>query len=291
MKTNNLCIYHGGCDDGFGAAWVVKKFFGDDVEFHAAKYDEPMPDIRCKDVILVDFSYKAPVLKKLFKEAKSVVWLDHHKTAVEEWDKLVGNPSELEVLKSYVSWGTQTIDLDMNKSGAMLAWEHFFPDNQAPVMIRYIEDRDLWRFKYKERTKNFSMALRSYRYSFHLWDIISANTQKIVDEGESINRFYQQKINELVPLAFSKKIGGVEALCVNAPWAFASDLANELGKSAPVGLTFFFNKDGRWQFSLRSRGDEKGEDVSKISQKMGGGGHHNAAGFQMDQEQFLRWLK
>ena len=30
-----LCIYHGGCADGFAAAWVVRKAFLGDVEFHA----------------------------------------------------------------------------------------------------------------------------------------------------------------------------------------------------------------------------------------------------------------
>ena len=30
-----LCIYHGHCADGFGAAWVVRKALGPDIEFHA----------------------------------------------------------------------------------------------------------------------------------------------------------------------------------------------------------------------------------------------------------------
>ncbi len=29
----------------------------------------------------------------------------------------------------------------MNKSGAMLAWEFFWPDKEIPLLIRYIEDR------------------------------------------------------------------------------------------------------------------------------------------------------
>jgi hypothetical protein len=37
-----MCIYHGNCADGFGAAWVVRKALGE-IDFHGAKYQEPPP--------------------------------------------------------------------------------------------------------------------------------------------------------------------------------------------------------------------------------------------------------
>jgi len=41
-----LCIYHGNCADGFGAAWAVRHALGDrDVEFHAGVYGNPPPDV------------------------------------------------------------------------------------------------------------------------------------------------------------------------------------------------------------------------------------------------------
>lgn len=39
-----ICIYHGNCADGFGAAWAVRKALGD-IEFYAGKYQEPPPDV------------------------------------------------------------------------------------------------------------------------------------------------------------------------------------------------------------------------------------------------------
>lgn len=33
-----LCIWHGNCQDGFGAAWSVRHALGDGVEFHAGVY-------------------------------------------------------------------------------------------------------------------------------------------------------------------------------------------------------------------------------------------------------------
>ena len=35
IQRKKMCIYHGNCADGFGAAWVVRKALGSDVEFVA----------------------------------------------------------------------------------------------------------------------------------------------------------------------------------------------------------------------------------------------------------------
>ena len=59
-----LCIYHGGCDDGFAAAWAVRRALGADVEFYEGVYQTPPPDCADRDVMLVDFSYKRPVLSR-----------------------------------------------------------------------------------------------------------------------------------------------------------------------------------------------------------------------------------
>lgn len=42
-----LCIYHGNCADGFGAAWVFKNYADREHDFHAGVYQAPPPD--CAD--------------------------------------------------------------------------------------------------------------------------------------------------------------------------------------------------------------------------------------------------
>lgn len=73
MKT--LCIYHGNCADGFGAAWVVRKALGESVEFVPGVYGQEPPDVEGKDVIIVDFSYKYDVLVKMSWKAHSIIIL------------------------------------------------------------------------------------------------------------------------------------------------------------------------------------------------------------------------
>jgi uncharacterized protein len=50
-----LCIYHGCCADGFTAAWVVWKFYGE-VEFHAATHGESPPAVDGRELYVVDFA-------------------------------------------------------------------------------------------------------------------------------------------------------------------------------------------------------------------------------------------
>jgi oligoribonuclease NrnB/cAMP/cGMP phosphodiesterase (DHH superfamily) len=125
-----LCIYHGNCADGFTSAWVVRQALGEGVDYHAGVYQDAPPNVEGRDVLMVDFSYKRPVLEAMREQAASILILDHHKTAEADLQDLPG---------------VQTV-FDMNRSGARITWDHFFPDVAPPPLLLHIEDRDLWRF-------------------------------------------------------------------------------------------------------------------------------------------------
>jgi oligoribonuclease NrnB/cAMP/cGMP phosphodiesterase (DHH superfamily) len=153
----SMCIYHGNCADGFGAAWVVRKALGE-IDFHPGKYQEPPPDVTGKDVVMVDFSYKRPVLLEMAEKANSILILDHHKTAAED---LLDLPANV------------TAKFDMGRSGAMLTWEHFFPGEAPPPLLLHIEDRDLWRFAL-QNTRQIQANVFSFPYDFQVWDTLMA---------------------------------------------------------------------------------------------------------------------
>lgn len=79
--NKTICIYHGNCADGFTAAWAVYRALGHDIEYYPGFYDKPPPDVKGKHVIMVDFSYKRPVLEEMAAGCETMVVLDHHKTA------------------------------------------------------------------------------------------------------------------------------------------------------------------------------------------------------------------
>lgn len=265
---NPLCIYHGGCDDGFGAAWAVRKGLGAEVEFYPGVYQKDPPPHADRDVIFVDFSYKRPVLDAMARSANSVLILDHHKTAQED---LADIPPPKD---GQYAPGFHAI-FDMERSGAALAWD-FFVGGARPDFIEYLQDRDLWR-KQLPNGDEFTIALRSYPQDFLVWDkLVDNGVPALIAEGYAIQRYYRLRVEELKRSSYHAQLGGAKCRISNAPYFAASEVAGELCEGADFGACYFEVERGRYQYSLRSRGNF---DVSTIARQFGGGGHKNAAGF------------
>lgn len=278
MTTKKLCVFHTNCADGFGAAWVVRKALGaDNVEFHPGVYQEPPPNVDGRDVIIVDFSYKRPVLLEMAKRAKSILIIDHHKSAAEDLAGLGtvvagtemagGNPCPIETV------------FDMEHSGAMLTWLYFFPGMEPPALLHHIEDRDLWRFAI-EGTREIQANLFSYPYDFDVWTgLMQSDPNGLRADGTAIERKHFKDINEFIAAAaYYAVIGGFEVPILNAPYFWSSDAGHIMAKGHPFAACYWDVPDGR-QFSLRST--EDGIDVSDIAKQYGGGGHKHAAGFKI----------
>lgn len=263
---NPICIYHGGCDDGFGAAYVVNKALNGAVDLHYGIYQADPPDCTGREVYIVDFSYKLRVMQRIAAQAKSVTVLDHHKSAMEDLHALIGLP------------GGVIGQFDMERSGSVMTWDWFYPGDARPWLIEYIQDRDLWR-KRLPNSDAVIMALRSYPQDFATWDrIIAAGAEALITEGLAIHRYYRTIIDSLKDNAVKAVIGGVEVPVVNSPYHFASELAGELAEGHPFAACYWNHAHGT-TYSLRSR--DGGMDVSQVASQYGGGGHRGAAGFKV----------
>jgi len=272
MVMNNahssvLCIYHGNCADGFTAAWAVRKALGNDVEFHAGKYGAAPPDVAGKTVYIVDFSYPRDVLEAMAAVAQQIIVLDHHKTAKEALDGL--------------SIGNLIVVFDMERSGARIAWDYFFPYDEPPRLLQHVEDRDLWRFEI-DGTHEVQAALFSYAYDFATWDRLMASDQALetlYHDGIAIERKHQKDVAELVAaFRYRMVIGGHDVPVANLPYTLTSDAGGLMAEGEPFSACYWDTACGR-TFSLRSR--EGGLDVALVAQQYGGGGHRGAAGFRV----------
>jgi oligoribonuclease NrnB/cAMP/cGMP phosphodiesterase (DHH superfamily) len=266
-KSKALCIYHGNCLDGFAAAWAVRHALGEEVEFHKGIHQQTPPDVSDRDVFLVDFSYKKDVLISMLKTAASITILDHHITAVQDLLELMDS-GELKGL------------FNMNKSGAMLAWEWFHPEQQAPELIAFIQDRDLWKFEL-EGSREINAALSSYPFDFSVWDTLMASGDAEIADlkniGAAIERKLQKDIEELLASGVRRMvIAGYDVPVLNAPSAYVSDAGHIMSINEPFAACYWDHAAGR-SFSLRS--SETGVDVAEVAKKFGGGGHAKAAGF------------
>lgn len=271
--TRPLVIYHAGCWDGFCAAWIAHKKFGDDADYFPAHHGTDPPDVEGRRVWILDFSYKAPVLAAMAKRAAQVVLLDHHKTA----------EADLKALPSLYDGSIPSTRLiyrfDMEMSGGRLTWEEFFRKQPVPWLVDYTEDRDLWRWKLP-CSREINAALRSLPLDFTAWDLLEANPDApriLTVEGAAILRREKQIIDDHVGFAREIDMDGHKILAVNAT-VLVSEIAGELAQGRPFGACYFIRSDGKRVWSLRSR--EGGIDVSEVAKRRGGGGHRNAAGFE-----------
>lgn len=133
-SKTDLVVYHANCPDGLGAGWVFWRdvFYRDNKKFFPGKYDDKnLPNVDNLNVVLVDFAYPKDVMLQLLAKAKSIRVLDHHKTS--------------EPLRSITDVRFSLV-LDMDRSGAMIAWDEVHPYLRRPWFIDDIGDRDLWRW-------------------------------------------------------------------------------------------------------------------------------------------------
>lgn len=267
-----LCLYHKNCTDGLGAAlavreWLTEKNILHNAEFQTVQYGDKAPNVTGLDVFIVDFSFSRDDLLRMNDQAKSLVVIDHHKTAQAELDDL------------------DFCIFDIDKAGCILTWEYLFPDTSPPELFFYLQDRDLWQWKLPQ-SQEVSAALRSYKPFFDVWQefMTPASIKKLKAEGAAIVRYQQRHIEMVLAQKMEYiNIGGYKVPCANSTHLI-SELGNEMAKGQPFAALYFDTDDKR-VFSLRST--DEGIDVAEIAKKYGGGGHRNAAGFTINKPRIL----
>ena len=312
-------FYHAGCPDGFGAAYAAWLRFGASARYRAMHHGQPweMAEIAGHDVFILDFSFAPDALETMAALAGSVVQIDHHASARQPWAaRLTKAPDGREIFIHPAL--PLTVIFDLGKSGVRLAWEHFHPDRPVPLVLRHVEDVDLWRFALPG-SRPIARALRLLPNDFAAWDDLvrqadapeAPRYEALLAEGEAIERFFQTEIARLaqsslvmpaclrgepVDLLQAQRHGlptvndgdrawrAVSGLAVNANALFASELGNRLAeRSGSFGLVWELGAGGEVKVSLRAAGRV---DVAAIAAGYGGGGHPNAAGFRMGLARF-----
>lgn len=274
---SKMVIYHNNCYDGVTAAWVAYKaldpaFEGmnSDVEYVPCNYSDSPPDVKDKEVYIIDFSFKRPILEEMRKQAESLVILDHHKTAKDDLEDFPG------------------AIFDMNRSGAGIAWDYFFPSSPRPSLVNYVEDRDLWKFQLPN-SKAYTAFIQSFDIDLDTWinevsQQFSTMGSDTLEAGKSLLRMQDKYVKQICANAELKRIGEHIGPYVQTS-ILMSEVCDYLIKNYPGNYPFAFysfkRKDGKTQYGLRSRSDF---DVSIIAKQFGGGGHKQAAGFELDKE-------
>jgi len=288
--SNPLVYYHAD-HDGLCAALIAWLSFGRTGEFKAVQYGMPAPlrEVEGRDVYVLDFSWPRADLLLMRERARSLLVLDHHKTAKDDLKDLA------------------FCVFDLDKAGAGLAWDVFGEEacklalgaeynarDRLKHLVRYVQDRDLWLWNEPD-SRAVNAFIRSHQMTLEKWDLAFVKQDwfpSAAQRGASI----LMAEDRLVEIFVKKSMHGsiVEhrgvlghgmhgpqvspVRVVNAP-VLQSEVGHEILEQYPSvkAAVIFQYVRGEYVFSLRSRDDEV--DVSRVAKARGGGGHPSAAGF------------
>uniref|UniRef100_A0A6M3L1Z1 DHH family protein n=1 Tax=viral metagenome TaxID=1070528 RepID=A0A6M3L1Z1_9ZZZZ len=299
-------VFYHNDNDGKCAAHIVDRYYNLDPPDHASqlliKYypmeygkQFPIEDvIKDEKVYILDYSIEPEEMKELLEITKDVIWIDHHKSAIEKYDDLL---SELHFNGDDIE-GYRAITF----SGCELTWLYLHPPNEGKEMPEYVNligDRDTWRWEHGDKTKYFhyGLGMSSCDPLDEIWQMAMRNVNTIIGSGTAISVYVQeQSINAINERGFWIDFHGFKTYAINSDLVRSSEFFEQARPDAQIWMTFRFipnslraHFEGYWTISLYS----KEVDVSQIANQYEyegkiGGGHAGASGFQSADLSFLK---
>ena len=259
-----VVLYHDD-EDGFGAAYAIwwhdrniRKTTKERL-YIPVNYGQPVPELPedTTSLTVVDFSYDRATCDALFARYPDFLVLDHHKTA----------EAALE--------GAVYARFDQSKSGAVLTWKYFNPDVALPIILGFVQDRDLWRWALPQ-SEEVNLYISTLDRDFMAWDNFTLAEAR--SAGQAIKKYQDRLLEKILETAYKDTLGPYSIMECYTP-VLQSEVGNALCKRHPdVDFAAMVTTTGKTEgrVSLRSVGDT---DVSVVAKNFGGGGHKNAAGF------------
>lgn len=305
--TDVAIMYHKGCPDGFGGAWVTDRFLRSQSDLNTPElipcsYGVEPPDVSGKIVYMVDFCYdELEWMKRIIEQSVGCVVLDHHRTGLPFLDGSFKLPDSVEIsdnIEDHCGWGeiakgTKMVVIDQNHSGAVMAGlftgmltSPTWYEGTDYEFLYYIEDRDLWKWELP-RSREVTSAIDNYSYTVDEFDeLVETSWHDLCDAGAAINTYKKIQVDIHVGYAQPVEIDGIKMLGAPASYSLGSDVAHELAKSSPSGIGVYWVDHPAWRkYGLRSL--EGGPNVAEICARFGGGGHYHAAGFAVKSETII----
>jgi nanoRNase/pAp phosphatase (c-di-AMP/oligoRNAs hydrolase) len=297
-KSKNVIIYHNNCNDGFCSLCIAMEQLNDkNATLIPADYKKEEtiifnPELVDKDILILDFGFEPELIEILLKNNNKVTMIDHHKTMLEYYSKYLKNEND-----NFISVNKHNFNLliDMNRSGALMTWD-FFHQKNAPQMVQYISDGDLYRFLYSN-TEKFLAKLNSVPKDLKTWTELLNSPEKVskyTEEGEVLlnqfNNFCLEFAKNKTPIKIKiqeEEFFGDAVLC-----AGDNNIRSKVGEiiynqnNTFAAIIYKMDQENIW-ISLRSSNKNKNPyNVKKIAEYFNGGGHDTAAGLIISKETF-----
>lgn len=302
-----ICIYHNKDLDGFCSGAIVKKAYPG-AKMIGYDYGESFDVVSIpanKPVIMVDVSMPMKTMLDIAIRSRNFLWIDHHKSAIGEWDNFFEELKPLQdniqyrtVVKENGIWcyisGSEIIMqrvAEIGISACELTWRHLFPSVEIPMAVELLGMYDTWRGfggdYWNDLIYPFQMGMRTVcnsldSFPMHMLEpgyeqraIIS----NIVSAGVVVTKYQKHYAESICRSgAFETVFEGLNAICLNAGGLNSTALDSLYDESKHDVVILFFHQKTFWKVSIFTKKDI---DVSVIAKKYGGGGHKQAAGFEV----------
>lgn len=272
QQKNVVCFYHRDLD-GITAGAVVKKLHPD-AEMISINYGEQFPwDAveRASEVWMVDFCLKPfSDMEKLRAECEKVgarfVWIDHHKTAIDEAEGF-----EVDGLRRE------------GDAGCELTWEFTHKDEAMPLIVKLAGRYDVWDHS-DPMTLPVHYAMESAGLSpddsgwSELFKLEKDGFSKMVGMGKTIMQYLKVLHSEhMGGFSFGVDFEGLNCVAANTIQLGTTQF-DSVKDGYDAALRFALTPHGNWTCSMYAL--KEGVNVAEVCAKYGGGGHPGASGFQ-----------
>ena len=324
--VKDVVLFHAQCTDGMFAAYAHYLHKGSKADtvyipvgYTGLRDKSPeevvefllgeITDIKERDVYILDFSFDPVVLELMGEKANSVLILDHHLSASKIYSDHYQEEAKDGILKLDITDNIRVF-FDMNRSGAMIAFNYFFPGvstENVPITFKWVQDRDLWKFEYGN-TKEFAAGIRHHTANLTfkkvedfqvLHNLLEHELTKIISSGTLLVTERDDRVNREKKNGYKLVwINGHKVAFINAPLDIASELGNSIVMDGKVGIVVVYviapgrNANERSDTpkvlcSIRSHDDV---DSLFLAKHYGGGGHAQANGCSITLDQLNVFL-
>jgi len=269
-----ICIYHGIDLDGWTSAAIVKEKYMDCIMI-PYDYGQPVPDLPDGDLIIVDVSFSTETFRKFLNEGRKVLWIDHHISAIREFDKNLRYEIQNNPFFQFA--------IDPTKAACELTWETINVGQDMPEAVRLLgrydcfghmgtfEELEVLLFQYAARAK-----WDSWQTATEALHLDKTAITKMYEEGRYIYSSLVMEAKQIYEKRFDMMFDGHLFAAVNRDRFNPINFGIDFHQDGYAGFCSFYYDRGIWKFSLYSNGVV---DCSDICLRRGGGGHAGAAGF------------
>ncbi len=285
MKTIHV-IYHSADFDGIFSREIAKQYFQESAEYIGWNYGDPVPAIPPEVTALYMIDISIP---QLMADPR-LIWIDHHKSAIEQFPKHIPG------------WRVDGV------AACRLAWQWFYGHMPVdpwptledfvnrrvsePMAVRLAGEYDVWDkrdpwaelFQHGLRSENeldWKELLKPDPHPAHehapryVWELL--NTGEILQSARE-----RENKSIIIAQGFDLTFEGLRFIACNAARFNSLLFTAALTPEHDGCLGFCWNgRQELWKVSLYGVPGKPEIDFTRIAKKYGGGGHPQACGFSV----------